>query len=680
MSTPDAQAGSPARAVVVVSYGSHSLLAASLAPLDLAALGARVVVVDNWHSPAERAAVSGLAARHGWSLLPVGTNTGFGHAANAGVARAAELGASSYVLLNPDAQATTAALRRLFEHVEREPMTLVAPRILRADGSVWFDGARVDVRAGRTRSATGASTGPDGWLTGACLAVHAQLWAAVGGFDLDYFLYWEDVDLSWRVREAGGLLTVRSDVSVTHDVGGTQRTAHGSTAKSPVYVRYNCRNRLLFAARHLDGRTRLRWLAVTVPYASEVLQRGGRRALARDAWRLGLAAVRGSAEGTLQVLRPGAAPGRDRRALGATRYARVRLYESVRTAHLERAHALTPASILYGQRRYDFDESLAAGLDLRRAGLVRTAQVLWRSDVRAVEVNEPLMTSGLRRAAVAIAVLRLRHPRARVVSYAIENKAPARAAGPGGVKSLLRDILERTLRAFVWRGLDRLAFGTQAAQDLYADLLPARGASLQTALFPAVPRPCDCGRLDDKDPDQVLFLGALTQRKGFPLLAQAWPAVAARRPRARLVVVGKGELEEAARELSSTASSITLDVDPPREQVHARLRRASVLVLPSQATPTWREQVGLPVVEGLAHGCTVVTTTETGLASWLAAHGHEVIRSGGTPDELAEAVERALDAHRPAPAVLADLPDVDARLAADRWLFQDAGDEPGASR
>jgi glycosyltransferase involved in cell wall biosynthesis len=367
---------------------------------------------------------------------------------------------------------------------------------------------------------------------------------------------------------------------------------------------------------------------------------------------------------------------------GLLRYRRVRLYESVRTAHLERAHALTPASIVYGGRRYDFDEALAAGLDLVPAGLARTARLLWRSPVTAVEINEPLMSSGLRRAAVAALVLRARHPRAAVVTYAIENKEPVPAGR--GPRAVARAALERVLRRIVWSSLSRVVYGTEAARDLYARLLPDRGPRLRSTVIPAVPTPCGCGPLDEKDPALVVFLGALVPRKGFPLLLEAWPDVRDQHPGARLLVIGKGELEGLARERAAGDPSVTVEIDPPRERIHAHLRTAGVLVLPSQPTPTWREQVGLPIVEGLAHGCTIVTTTETGLASWLIEHGHEVLYEPSSVAGLATAVARALRASRPAASVLADLPDVDARLAADAWLFDEGlaspAGAPGAGR
>jgi glycosyltransferase involved in cell wall biosynthesis len=115
---------------------------------------------------------------------------------------------------------------------------------------------------------------------------------------------------------------------------------------------------------------------------------------------------------------------------------------------------------------------------------------------------------------------------------------------------------------------------------------------------------------------------------------------------------------------------VSVVVDPPRARVHALQREASVAVLLSQRTRTWREQVGLPVVEGLAHGCAVLATTETGLAAWLEEHGHAVVDPAADPERVADVLVGLLDARRPAATVLADLPDVDGRLAADAWLLR----------
>lgn len=283
--------------IVVVNYGSHELVARNIGGLALDPLDHRVVVVDNFSSASERAAISGAAGDHGWELVALPANLGFGAGMNAGVARARELGCDVFLLVNPDLSAEPAVIRALVEHCRRYPMTMLSPRILRPDGSEWFAGGTVLVDAGRAVTRGADSSGEHGWLSGACLTVHERLWSLLGGFDEDYFLYWEDVDLSWRCTAAGGTLLVRHDLEVVHSVGGTQ-----GAGKSTTYYRYNCRNRLLFAAKHLDRRRVGAWIVRTPAHARLVLLRGGRRQFLHRPWRPLGAALAGSAQGIIIAL------------------------------------------------------------------------------------------------------------------------------------------------------------------------------------------------------------------------------------------------------------------------------------------------------------------------------------------------------------------------------------------
>jgi glycosyltransferase involved in cell wall biosynthesis len=354
---------------------------------------------------------------------------------------------------------------------------------------------------------------------------------------------------------------------------------------------------------------------------------------------------------------------------------RVRLYQTVRSAHLERARQLSPATILYRGTRYDFDRLLTDGLDLVPAGPLRAAWLLARSSVRQLEVNEPLMLSSLRRTALAIAVLKLRSrlggPRIRLVSYAIENANPLHPA-TGGWRARRRRAEHRILARYVWRSLDRVVYGTDAARVTYASALPGAAGPHTSTVIPALPAACGCPpAAGDGAVPRVLFLGALSTRKGFGLVLAAWPYLKERMPSARLTIVGTGDLEQVARAAGAADPTITVIIAPSRTDIHHQLRRNRVLILPSQPSPGWREQVGLPICEGLAHGCSIVTSTETGLAGWLVAHGHHVLSPGVPAERVADALEAALRQDRPAASVLADLPHTDGRLDADAWLFGD---------
>ncbi len=359
----------------------------------------------------------------------------------------------------------------------------------------------------------------------------------------------------------------------------------------------------------------------------------------------------------------------------ALRLPRARLYHTLRSAYLERAHKLPPATIVFKVKRYDFQESLTEGLDVIQAGPARAAGLLARSPVRQLEINEPLMLSSVTGSALAVAALRLRslfdRRRVSVVSYAMENANPFSRAPAPGMKSRVKRVLHRVLSVFVWRQLDRIVFATDAARDTYAGALPSLRRRAATTLIPALPAACTCPP-SDADPFGVLFVGALVERKGLLLVLEAWPRVRERVTDAHLTIVGKGVLEPRVREFAESDPSITLIIDPERDEIHRQLRRSRVLALPSQPTAIWREQVGLPIVEGLAHGCTVVTTTETGLAAWLSAHGHQVVAPGTDHRVIADALVTALTSGPDKATVMADLPSVDGRLAADAWMFSNA--------
>ncbi len=305
--------------VVVVGYGPPDVLRRNVARHDLGGAGVRVVLVDNYSGEEARARSAELCAELGWHFLPMPDNRGFGAGANAGAHEAVRLGCTGLVFLNPDAALDVATAAALLAQVEAEPSTMVSPHVVRPDGRDWFVGAELSLTTGWTRR-TGKLRSRDRrpWLSGACLAVSARWWQTLDGFDEDFFLYWEDVDVSYRTLQAGGRLLMRADLRVEHEVGGTQ-TGTGQAAggrgprRSRTYQFYNCRNRMLFARRNLGPGHRLRWLLIAPAYAGEVVLRDGARSLLRDPGPL-----RAVAAGTWAGLR---AP---RRGVGVPRAARAK--------------------------------------------------------------------------------------------------------------------------------------------------------------------------------------------------------------------------------------------------------------------------------------------------------------------------------------------------------------------
>ncbi|MGO2820645.1 MAG: glycosyltransferase family 2 protein [Brachybacterium tyrofermentans] len=304
-----------AYAVIIVNYGDPALIAANIGADVDADEHALIVVVDNYSTDHARTQARSLAHERGWAFV-ASPNDGFGAGVNRGVAAARAQGHTALITLNPDAVASADVLRELGRHVAADPLALVSPFMDSGDGRPHFRGARVNRRTGQMRS--GWSEGDQdpewaNWLSGACLAFSAEAFDALGGFSEDFFLYWEDVDISCRAAEQGMRLEIRPDLLVVHDEGGTQDAGSART-KSPTYYRYNIRNRMLFGRRHARGRDWARWVLASPRQSALIWMRGGRKQAFTEPRGL-LAAARGFLEGLAQLAR---AP-RSRETVPATR-------------------------------------------------------------------------------------------------------------------------------------------------------------------------------------------------------------------------------------------------------------------------------------------------------------------------------------------------------------------------
>jgi mycofactocin glycosyltransferase len=187
----------------------------------LAALaGLRVVVVDDAsHDPRP---VAEVAARHGAELLALPRNLGPAGARNAGLAR---VRTPLVAFVDSDVTVDADVLLGLARHCADPRVALVGPRV---DGRTlsarprWFE--RYDAAASSLDLGTrGCSVRPGaavGWLPSACLVGRVSLLG--DGFEADWRVA-EDVDLVWRMVEAGHVVRYDPAHVAHHDIRGTVR-------------------------------------------------------------------------------------------------------------------------------------------------------------------------------------------------------------------------------------------------------------------------------------------------------------------------------------------------------------------------------------------------------------------------------------------------------------------------
>ncbi|MGY1609572.1 glycosyltransferase family 2 protein [Geodermatophilus sp. SYSU D00700] len=153
-------------------------------------------------------------------------NLGFAGGVNVGIAEARAGGAQHILLINNDAQVDDEAVRIMMAVLDADPgLAAVAPLITFPDGTVQAFGG------GCTRPLLGDAPvvrdldRPVDYLTGAISLYRDSALLAAGDFDERFFMYWEDVDLGLRLREAGWRLAVADEAVATHELSASRGRA-----------------------------------------------------------------------------------------------------------------------------------------------------------------------------------------------------------------------------------------------------------------------------------------------------------------------------------------------------------------------------------------------------------------------------------------------------------------------
>lgn len=188
-------------------------------------------------------------------------NDGFAEGNNIGMRFS--LSADYILLLNSDIVVDPAFLEQLVTTCEKDQkIGVVQPKILRRDNphvidsvgqEMYWDGNIRDIWFGKTDDKRFDTLHE---IFGACAAaalIRKKVLEETGLFDPDFFLIFEDVDLSWRIRLAGYKTVLVPDAVVYH-----KRGVSGVLSRTSWY--YGIRNRFYVVARYYPISYILRFL------------------------------------------------------------------------------------------------------------------------------------------------------------------------------------------------------------------------------------------------------------------------------------------------------------------------------------------------------------------------------------------------------------------------------------
>jgi GT2 family glycosyltransferase len=222
----------PSVTVIVLNYNGRQHLEGclpSLIELDYPAERLELMVLDNASSDGSVEFVRSRYPRV--RIVQSDTNLGFAAGNNLGARQA---NTRYVVFLNNDMRVDSRFAKGLFEAIQSDAEAVCASaKILNWDGSKFdfagsaahFSGRGYQVGLGMPFAENlYTDTRPILFPCGGAMMVDRQVFLDVGGFDEDYFIYYEDLDLGWRLWVMGYKVVFAPDAVAYHHHHGTMRS------------------------------------------------------------------------------------------------------------------------------------------------------------------------------------------------------------------------------------------------------------------------------------------------------------------------------------------------------------------------------------------------------------------------------------------------------------------------
>jgi glycosyltransferase involved in cell wall biosynthesis len=242
-----------------------------------------------------------------------------------------------------------------------------------------------------------------------------------------------------------------------------------------------------------------------------------------------------------------------------------------------------------------------------------------------VHVNLASKGSTYRKLALTWLATRLGHAHVIHLHGALfhEHYAKAGAFQRGQIDRMMRDAARVIALGSVWR-------------DFFAEtfrLPPERILTLPNASAARPPR------APEAVPPEILFLGRLGSRKGVPVLVEALSKLATTNLDWRAEIAGDGDAAPYRAEIERLGLSARVNFPGwlQEPEAHARLSRAALLVLPSEA-----EGLPMSIIEAFAWGVPVISTPVGSTPDILHDGVEGLMVPVGDADALAKALERLL--------------------------------------
>ncbi len=216
--------------------------------------------------------------------IPLEKNIGFTGGNNAGMNYSINRDYEYTILLNNDTFVEPDFLKILTEYLDNHPAVgAIQPKIYyNHDRTLLWNAGSYFTRwngkhhiEGEWKKSTPTSEiikQPD-WLTGCALMVRNDVIRQVGLLDESLFIYYDDLDYSFRIKNAGHQLVYHPGSVIYHIAGASHRSEKKGKEGfiSPMVHYYLTRNRIWFIKKYLSPFYQFTALMIFAPYLAAML-------------------------------------------------------------------------------------------------------------------------------------------------------------------------------------------------------------------------------------------------------------------------------------------------------------------------------------------------------------------------------------------------------------------------
>lgn len=214
--------------IIILNYKRHLLTLKCIQSLKTQTYtDSEILLVDNASQDGSAEALRALHPE--LQLLESPLNRGYAGGNNLGIRKFLGEGKEFIWILNNDTIVSPDALQRLVAALQANPRWGMAGSQIKAleqpQPILQMGGGRISLWSGLNRAIVNSMDLPGlNYLAGCSLLIRAEALRIVGLMDEDYFHYWEDVDLSFRMQKMGWELGYVPDSIIYHHEGGSLAT------------------------------------------------------------------------------------------------------------------------------------------------------------------------------------------------------------------------------------------------------------------------------------------------------------------------------------------------------------------------------------------------------------------------------------------------------------------------